>query len=433
MNSSSPTPPGVASFGTVCSAGATRALLLGSGELGKEVAIELARLGIETVAVDRYAEAPAMHVANEARVIDMLNPNALREVIDETCPQLIIPEIEAIATSVLDDVAKQGTRQGPVRVVPTARAARLTMDREGIRRLVAEELSISTSPYRFADTADEVAAAVEAIGLPCVIKPVMSSSGKGQSTLSADATNADVLAAWEYAQTSGRSAGHGTSRVIVEGFVDFDYEITLLTVRSCDGVFCCAPIGHVQIDGDYRQSWQPYPMTEAVLTRAESIARQVTAALCQPDHEQGLPGYGIFGVELFVCGDEVLFSEVSPRPHDTGMVTLASQEVSEFGLHVRAVLGLPIGPLSVGGRIPCLPAASVAILAEGDGVPEFRNVPTALAVPMGQLRIFGKPRVGEPGAPGRRRVGVALARGNDAMQARERADQVAERVDVVLT
>ncbi|GAB2462404.1 formate-dependent phosphoribosylglycinamide formyltransferase [Xylanimonas ulmi] len=412
--SARPTPPAPfstgstpAAIGTPLSEHATRVLLLGAGELGKEVAIELQRLGAEVIAVDRYANAPAMQVAHRAHVVDMLDGDALRAVLDAERPHVVVPEIEAIATHVLADVEATG-----VRVVPTARATRLTMDREGIRRLAAEELGLATSPYRFVDTLDDLRAAVDALGLPCVVKPVMSSSGKGQSVLR---TPDDVAAAWAYAQTGGRAAAHGPDdavRVIVEGFVEFDDEITLLTVRhrgadGRDATVFCPPVGHVQADGDYRESWQPAPMRPDVLARAQEVAARVTEAL---------GGWGLFGVELFVVGDDVLFSEVSPRPHDTGLVTLVGQDVSEFALHARAVLGLPVAAPSPVGGPGQEAAASCAVLAEGSGVPVFLGVDQALAVPTAQVRLFGKPRV-----DGRRRVAVTLARGADVAQARERA------------
>ncbi|HEY1078178.1 MAG TPA: formate-dependent phosphoribosylglycinamide formyltransferase [Fontimonas sp.] len=395
-------------IGTPLSAGATRLLLLGSGELGKEVAIEAQRLGVEVIAVDRYANAPAMQVAHRSHVIAMLDGAALRRVVELEKPHLIVPEIEAIHTPTLLELEAEGYT-----VVPTARAARLTMDREGIRRLAAEELSLPTSPYKFADTYEEYVAAVNTIGIPCVIKPVMSSSGKGQSTIkSAD----DVKKAWDYSQAGGRT---GAGRVIVEGFVPFDYEITLLTVRHAAGAATaavttsfCAPIGHLQIDGDYRESWQPHPMNAAVLKKAEAIAEAVTSAL---------GGRGLFGVELFVRGDEVIFSEVSPRPHDTGLVTLISQDLSEFALHVRAILGLPIPSIRQQG-----PAASCALLFEGDRtVPSFAGVAAALAEADTQLRLFGKPEI-----VGKRRMGVTLALGADIEAAREKARQAAAKISV---
>jgi phosphoribosylglycinamide formyltransferase 2 len=378
-------------------------LLLGSGELGKEVAIEAQRLGVEVIAVDRYARAPAMQVAHRSHVIDMLDPVALREVIARERPTLIVPEIEAIHTPTLQALEAEG-----LRVVPTARAARLTMDREGIRRLAAETLSLPTSPYRFVDAAAEYRDAVKTLGMPCVVKPVMSSSGKGQSIVRAEG---DIDIAWEYAQSGGRA---GKGRAIVEGFVPFDYEITLLTVRHRDGTSFCEPIGHYQEDGDYRESWQPQPMSPRALKRAQDIARAVTDAL---------DGYGIFGVELFVRGDEVLFSEVSPRPHDTGLVTLISQDLSQFALHVRAILGLPIPVIRQLG-----PSASMAILAEGHGTaPRFHGVAESLVEADTALRLFGKPEV-----RGRRRVGVALARGETILAAKEKARRVAERIRIEL-
>jgi len=389
-------------LGTPLSTGATRVLMLGSGELGKEVVIELQRLGVEVIAADRYADAPAMQVAHRSHVLDMLDPVALRALIAKEQPHLVVPEIEAIHTQTLVELEAEG-----LRVIPNARAARLTMDREGIRRLAAEELGLPTSPYRFVDTEAEFRAAVAAIGLPCVVKPLMSSSGKGQSTLRSEA---DLGPAWAYAQEGGRA---GAGRCIVEGFIDFEYEITLLTVRHRDGTRFCAPIGHLQIDGDYRESWQPQPMSAAALARSQDIARAVTGAL---------GGWGLFGVELFVRGDEVWFSEVSPRPHDTGLVTLISQEQSEFALHARAILGLPIPAVDELG-----PSASVALLAEGHGVPEFSGLEAALAEPQTGLRLFGKPRVA-----GKRRVGVALARGSDVENARARAREVAAALTVRL-
>ena len=390
-------------IGTPLSPHATRVLLLGSGELGKEVAIELQRLGAEVIAADRYADAPAMQVAHRSHVLDMLDTFALRELIALEKPDLVVPEIEAIHTETLVQLE---TAHGQ-KVVPTARAARLTMDREGIRRLAAETLGVPTSPYRFVDTVEEYRAAVEAVGLPCVVKPVMSSSGKGQSTVR-DASQ--VEAAWEYAQTGGRA---GAGRCIVEGFVDFDYEITLLTVRHAGGTDFCEPIGHLQRDGDYRESWQPQPMSARALERSQQIARAVT---------DDLGGRGVFGVELFVKGDEVWFSEVSPRPHDTGLVTLASQELSQFALHARAILGLPVPVIRQWG-----PTASCALLANGHGVPVFSGVDAALAAPDTALRLFGKPRV-----EGQRRVGVTLARGDDIDAARAVARDAAAAIGIDL-
>ena len=389
-------------IGTPLSPSATKVLLLGSGELGKEVAIELQRFGVEVVAADRYADAPAMQVAHRHHVLNMLDPEALRALIGAEQPDLVVPEIEAIHTPTLVELEQQG-----LRVIPTARAAWLTMDREGIRRLAAEELKLPTSPYRFVDDEAAYRAAVAEIGLPCVIKPVMSSSGKGQSTLR-DPGQLD--AAWRYAQEGGRA---GRGRAIVEGFIDFDYEITLLTVRHRDGTAFCPPIGHLQIDGDYRESWQPQPMSALARERAEDIARRITGAL---------GGYGLFGVELFVKGDEVWFSEVSPRPHDTGLVTLISQELSEFALHARAILGLPVPEIR-----QWEPSASVALLAHGHGVPRFAGIDAAVTEPGTALRLFGKPRV-----EGHRRVAVALARDVDVDTARAKARRVAAAIDITL-
>lgn len=404
-----PAPPaGTITLGTPLSPGAFRVLLLGSGELGKEVAIELQRFGVEVIAVDRYADAPAMQVAHRSHVIDMLDGAAVRAVVAAERPDLIVPELEAIATSTLVELEREfAADDRATRVIPTARAAQLTMDREGIRRLAAETLGVRTSPYRFVDTFEDYRAAVDAIGIPCVVKPVMSSSGKGQSLVR---TDAEIEPAWEIAQTGGRT---GAGRVIVEGFVDFDYEITLLTVRHAGGTTFCAPIGHTQVDGDYRESWQPQPMSALALERAEAIAGRVS---------DDLGGWGVFGMEFFVKGDEVWFSEVSPRPHDTGLVTLAGQDLSEFALHARAILGLPI-PV-----IRTRPAsASCAVLAEGHGVPEFSGVDAALAEPDTQLRLFGKPRV-----DGQRRVAVTLALGDDVEQARAKARNSAAQLGVTL-
>ncbi|PTL58658.1 formate-dependent phosphoribosylglycinamide formyltransferase [Paraconexibacter algicola] len=396
-------------IGTPGTAGATRLVLLGSGELGREVALEAMRLGAEVVAVDRYAGAPAMQVAHRFHVVDMTDPAALRAVLEEErgrpCAALhVVPEIEAIATEVLVELEADG-----LLVTPTARAARLTMDREGIRRLAAEELGLLTSPYRFCESAEEVDAAVAALGVPCVVKPVMSSSGKGQSVVrSADGGRA----AWDYAQEGSRTS---IARVIVEGFVEFDYEITLLTVRHAGGTSFCAPIGHVQEDGDYRESWQPQPMSDAAAARAEEVARAVTEAL---------GGHGLFGVELFVVGDDVLFSEVSPRPHDTGMVTMATQALSEFGLHARAILGLPVPA----GRVPLRAPGASAVVLGSDTVeaPVFAGVAAALATDDRiDLRLFGKPE-SRPG----RRLGVALATGPDADAARTLARDAAAHVRV---
>ncbi|MBO0502628.1 formate-dependent phosphoribosylglycinamide formyltransferase [Aeromonas veronii] len=390
-------------FGTATRPGATRALLLGSGELGKEVAIELQRFGIEVIAADRYPNAPAMQVAHAAHVLDMLDGNALRSLVSEVKPDLIIPEIEAIATDTLAALEQEG-----VKVVPNARATQLTMNREGIRRLAAETLGLPTSPYRFAQSKEEFVAAVEAIGLPCVVKPVMSSSGKGQSVLR-DLAKLDE--SWTYAQEGGRA---GRGKVIVEGFVPFEYEITLLTVRAVDGIHFCEPIGHRQEDGDYRESWQPQVMSELALARSKEVAAKVVEAL---------GGYGLFGVELFIKGDEVWFSEVSPRPHDTGMVTLISQDLSEFALHVRAILGLPVGTITQYG-----PSASAVVLREGHSQNiRYQGIGEALAlVPGAQLRLFGKPEIA-----GRRRLGVALARAADCQDAVEKAKAVAAKVEVL--
>ncbi len=390
-------------IGTPLSPHATRIMLLGSGELGKEVTIELMRLGCEVIAVDRYANAPAMQVAHRSHVINMLDGEALRALVEQERPQLLVPEIEAIATDELVSLEQQGWR-----VIPTARAARLTMNREGIRRLAAEELGLPTSPYRFAGTREEYLEAVATIGLPCVVKPIMSSSGKGQSTLHSDE---DIEPAWDYAQSGGRT---GQGRVIVEGFVDFDYEITLLTVRHSGGVSFCAPIGHRQERGDYRESWQPQAMSDGALAEARRIATSVTEAL---------GGQGIFGVELFVKGDAVYFSEVSPRPHDTGMVTLISQNLSEFALHARAILGLPIPAIRQAG-----PAASAVLLVPGDSREmRYSHLDAALSEPDTDLRLFGKPEV-----RGERRLGVALALGESTDEAIGKALRVISRIEVTL-
>ena len=391
------TPTAPVTIGTPLSPHATRVLLLGSGELGKEVAIELQRFGVEVIAADRYADAPAMQVAHRSHVLDMLDGDAVRALIQREQPHIVVPEIEAISTQTLVELeAERGQR-----VIPTARAARLTMDREGIRRLAAETLGLPTSAYRFVDTLDEYRAAIAEIGIPCVVKPVMSSSGHGQSLVRSDA---DITRAWEYAQTGGRA---GAGRVIVEGFIDFDYEITLLTVRHAGGTSFCDPIGHLQKDGDYRESWQPQPMSPLALQRSQEIARAIT---------DDLGGWGVFGVELFIKGDEVWFSEVSPRPHDTGLVTLVSQDLSEFALHARAILGLPIPQIRQLGA-----SASCAVLAHGDGVPLFDNPAAALHQPDSQLRLFGKPRVA-----GHRRVAVTLARAQDIDSARAMARDAAD-------
>jgi phosphoribosylglycinamide formyltransferase 2 len=382
------------SIGTPLSPSATRVLFCGGGELGKEVVIELQRLGVEVIVVDRYDNAPAMQVAHRSHTISMLDGAALRSVIEQERPDYIVPEIEAIATDTLVELEAEGYT-----VIPTARAARLTMNREGIRRLAAEQLGIPASPYRFAATRPEFDQAIAAIGLPCVVKPIMSSSGKGQSTLR---QAADIDAAWAYAQEGGRS---GAGKVIVEGFVEFDYEITLLTVRHAGGTSFCAPIGHVQVAGDYRQSWQPQPMSDTALAQAHEIAAAVTGAL---------GGHGIFGVELFIRGDAVIFSEVSPRPHDTGMVTMISQDLSQFALHARAILDLPLPNIRQHG-----PSASSVILVEGESTQvSFGNLEAALQAPDTQLRLFGK-----PGVNGQRRMGVVLARGETVEQALEQARQ----------
>jgi phosphoribosylglycinamide formyltransferase 2 len=375
-------------------------MLLGSGELGKEVAIECQRLGLEVIAVDRYADAPAMHVAHRSHVINMLDGNALKAVIEQERPDYIVPEIEAIATSMLVELEQQGHH-----VVPCAEATRLTMNREGIRRLAAETLDLPTSPYRFADDKEAFLQAVDDIGYPCIIKPVMSSSGKGQSLIR---TPEQLNAAWEYAQQGGRAGG---GKVIVEGLVAFDFEITLLTISAIDGVHFCAPIGHRQEDGDYRESWQPQQMSDLALSRAQAIAENVVKAL---------GGFGLFGVELFVCGDEVIFSEVSPRPHDTGMVTLISQDLSEFALHVRAFLGLPIGAIRQFG-----PSASAVILPQLTSSDlRFSGLDRAL-LGHNQLRLFGKPDI-----DGQRRMGVALATAESIALAVESAKQAAAAVVV---
>jgi phosphoribosylglycinamide formyltransferase 2 len=400
----------VTTIGTPLSATATRVLLLGSGELGKEVVIELQRLGVETIAVDRYADAPAMQVAHRSHVIDMLDPVAVRDVIELEKPDWVGPEIEAIHTPTLLELEAEG-----LTVVPTARAARLTMDREGIRRLAAEELGLTTSPYRFADTLAEFEAAIAEVGTPCVVKPVMSSSGKGQSVVRGPG---DVAQSWEYAQAGGRA---GAGRVIVEGFVDFDEEITLLTVKHAatdggpDVISFCAPIGHTQVDGDYRESWQPQALSDVVLEKAQRASAAVVANLC------GETGRGLFGVELFIRGDEVIFSELSPRPHDTGLVTLVSQDLSEFALHARAVLGLPIPNIRTRGA-----SASCAVLFEGEiEAPRIAGVDAALAEPDTSVRLFGKPAVS-----GRRRMAVTLALGDDVDEARAKARRAAAHLRV---
>lgn len=391
-------------IGTPFKSSAVKVLLCGSGELGKEVVLELQRYGVEVIAADAYADAPAMQVADRAHVLSMLDGAALRKLIEEEKPDFVVPEVEAIATDTLAELESEGVAT----IIPTARATQLTMNREGIRRLASEELGLKTSPYKFAATEAEFNDAIAEVGLPCVVKPIMSSSGKGQSTVrSAD----QVKAAWDYAQSGGRA---GKGKVIVEGFVDFDYEITLLTVRHANGTSYCQPIGHIQVDGDYRESWQPQPMSARALETAQAYAKKVT---------DSLGGRGIFGVELFVKGDDVIFSEVSPRPHDTGMVTMISQDLSQFSLHARAILGLPIPHIVQHGA-----SASAVILVEGESENvRFGNLGEALEQPDTQLRLFGKPAV-----QGRRRMGVALARGESIDEAREKARRAAAAVDVQL-
>lgn len=388
-------------IGTIGKPEGRKALLLGSGELGKEVAIELQRFGVEVIACDSYAGAPAMQIAHRSYVFNMLDADELRRIIELEKPDHIIPEVEAIATPVLVELEKEGYH-----VTPTARAAWLTMNREGIRRLAAEELGVKTSPYRFASDRGEFDAAIAEIGLPCVVKPVMSSSGHGQSVIK---NAGDIDEAWRVSQEGGRA---GAGRVIVEGFVDFDYEITLLTVRSVSGTVFCEPVGHIQVDGDYRESWQPQPMSAPAIAKAREIARKVTDAL---------GGYGIFGVEMFVKGDEVIFSEVSPRPHDTGMVTMISQDLSEFGLHARALLGLPIPELRFYG-----PSASRAIVIEADSDNiVMDNLDKVLEEPGTSMRIFGKPRV-----KGHRRMGVILATADSVEEARAKARHAYDKLTV---
>jgi len=388
-------------IGTPLTPVAKKVLLCGSGELGKELAIELQRYGVEVVACDRYANAPAMQLAHRSYVFSMLDGNKLREIIEKEKPDLIIPEVEAIATPTLVELEKEGYN-----VIPTAKAAFLTMNREGIRRLAAEELGIPTSFYKFADTREEFDAAVEEVGIPCVVKPIMSSSGHGQSTLR---KKEDRDKSWALAQEGGRA---GAGRVIVERFVDFDYEITLLTVRHSAGTTCLAPIGHHQVDGDYRESWQPQAMSDTALERARDIARKITDAL---------GGYGIFGVEMFVKGDEVIFSEVSPRPHDTGMVTMNSQDMSEFALHARAVLGLPVPEVKLYS-----PSASKAIVIEGDtNQVEFYDLDKVVEEPGVQIRLFGKPEV-----KGHRRFGVILASDESTELALAKAERAYAKLGV---
>lgn len=390
-------------LGTPLSATAAKVLLCGAGELGKEVAIELQRFGVEVIAVDRYANAPAMQVAHRSHVINMLDAKELRAVIEQEQPNYIVPEIEAINTATLEELEREGFC-----VVPTARATRLTMNREGIRRLAAEELALPTSPFVFADTRDDYVAAVQQVGIPCVVKPIMSSSGKGQSVISSEA---DIEPAWELSQKGGRA---GAGRVIVEGFIDFDYEITLLTVRHAGGTDFCEPIGHRQERGDYVESWQPQAMSALAYERARDIAQKITDAL---------GGYGVFGVELFVKGDEVWFSEVSPRPHDTGLVTLISQDLSEFALHARAILGLPIPVIRQKG-----PSASAVVLVRGvSKQATFMGFEAALAQPDTAMRLFGKPNV-----EGERRMGVLLAQADSVEAAREKAVAAAQAIEVEL-
>lgn len=391
----------MANIGTTFTKSGKKAVLCGSGELGKEVAIELQRYGVEVVALDKYANAPAMHIAHKSHVLSMLDGEALKAVIKEENPDFIIPEIEAIATDKLVELEKEGFN-----VIPTANATLLTMNREGIRRLAAETLGLPTSPYRFAQTREEFDKAVEEIGIPCVVKPVMSSSGHGQTTIK---SVEDIDRAWHNSQEGGRA---GSGKVIVEGFVKFDYEITLLTVRHCAGTTYLQPVGHHQVDGDYRESWQPQAMSEDAIGKAEAIAKAITDAL---------GGYGIFGVELFVCGDEVIFSEVSPRPHDTGMVTMISQDMSEFGLHARAILGLPIPDVKFYG-----PSASKAIVVEGNTKEyEFCNLEEVLEEPGVQIRLFGKPEIA-----GHRRVGVILATDDSVAAALAKAERAYNKLQV---
>ncbi len=378
-------------FGTVYKQGGKKALLCGSGELGKEVAIELQRYGIQVIAVDKYENAPAMQVAHKSYVLSMLDGEKLREVIYAEKPDYIIPEVEAIATSTLVELEKEGFN-----VIPTAHATFLTMNREGIRRLAAEELGLTTSKYKFASSYEEYVSAVREVGIPCVVKPIMSSSGHGQSVVK---TEADIDNSWNISQEGGRA---GAGKVIVEGFVDFDYEITLLTVRHKDGTSFLNPVGHWQKDGDYQESWQPQPMSSVALEKAQYIAKKITDAL---------GGWGIFGVEMFIKGDNVIFSEVSPRPHDTGMVTMISQDLSEFALHVRAILGLPIPNIAFHG-----PSASKAVVVSGDSENvSFSNLEEVLSIPDTQVRIFGKPEVHD-----HRRMAVLLARGSSVEEAKEK-------------
>ena len=392
------------SIGTPFTSTAKKVLICGSGELGKEVVIELQRYGAEVIALDAYPNAPAMQVADRSHVVSMLDGEALRRVIELEEPDLVVPEVEAIATDVLAELEKAGN----CTVIPTARATQLTMNREGIRCLAAEELKLKTSPFLFAETEKEFFQVVEEIGIPCVVKPIMSSSGKGQSIIR---KKDEIEDAWEYAQQGGRA---GKGKVIVEGLVNFDYEITQLTVRHSGGTSFCEPIGHLQVSGDYRESWQPQPMSEIAMLESKRYAKEITEAL---------GGWGVFGVELFICGDEVLFSEVSPRPHDTGMVTMISQDLSQFALHARAILGLPIPTIHNFG-----PSASSVILVEGESKNlSFGNLNDALSEPDTQLRLFGKPEV-----KGHRRMGVGLGRGNSIKEARQKAKFVSEKVSISL-
>ena len=390
-------------IGTPMSPVATKVVLCGSGELGKEFVIELQRYGVEVIALDKYPNAPAMQVAHRSYVVSMLDGERLREIIEKEKPDYIVPEVEAIATTTLIELEKEGYH-----VIPTAKATYLTMNREGIRRLAADELGIPTSPYRFAATFEEFAEAVKTIGMPCVVKPIMSSSGHGQSVIRKDE---DIKHSWEYAQEGGRA---GAGKVIVEGFVNFDYEITQLTVRHINGTSFCEPIGHVQVDGDYRESWQPQAMTLAAREKAREIATKITDAL---------GGRGIFGVELFIKGDDVIFSEVSPRPHDTGMVTMISQDLSQFALHARAVLGLPVPNITFHG-----PSASRAVVVEGDSNQlQFGNLENVLSLPDTQMRFFGKPEV-----HGHRRMAVLLARGASLEEARAKTGAAYEALEITL-
>lgn len=390
-------------IGTPLSPCATKVVLCGSGELGKEFVIELQRYGVEVIALDKYPNAPAMQVAHRSYVVSMLDGARLREIIEKEKPDYIVPEVEAIATTTLMELEKEGYH-----VIPTAKATYLTMNREGIRRLAAEELNIPTSPYRFASDFEEFSEAVKTIGMPCVVKPIMSSSGHGQSVIRKEE---DIQHSWDYAQEGGRA---GAGKVIVEGFVDFDYEITQLTVRHINGTSFCEPIGHIQVDGDYRESWQPQQMTSSAKEKAREIARKITDAL---------GGRGIFGVELFIKGDDVIFSEVSPRPHDTGMVTMISQDQSQFALHARAVLGLPIPNITFHG-----PSASRAIIVEGDSNQlQLGNLDQVLSQPDTQMRFFGKPEV-----HGHRRMAVLLARGASVEEARSKTGFASDGLDIIL-